>query len=133
MITSPAMLKSPNICMNEKKCRETVLDRSQGRCERCNGTWPPVTLHHRRKRSSLPKARMWEPANCVMLCGHGTSMNACHSWVEANPAEAEISGWHVRPWQEPAEIPALLHGRKWVRLDEHIPQYNLVVDEGEKS
>lgn len=44
----------------------------------------------------------------MMLCGHGTA--GCHGWVESNPNAAEAEGWHVRPWQDPAEIPVLYRG-----------------------
>lgn len=51
-----------------------------------------------------------------MLCGHGTSPDGCHSWVESFPNEAEIEGWHIRPWSDPETVPVkhALYG--WCRL-----------------
>lgn len=115
--------------MNERECREALKERAAGRCERC-GKYIATTLHHRIKRSHLSKSNQWRLSNVVALCGNGTMK--CHGEVEANPNESEKTGFHLRPWSS-TEAPILLHGRKWVRLDEHIPQYNLVVDEGEKS
>lgn len=68
-------------------------------------------MHHRRKRSAGGK---WVPSCVVALCGDGC--RGCHGWVEANPNEAEAQGWHVRPWQDPAEIPVLWHGEAWLLL-----------------
>lgn len=92
--------------MSEKYCRAVAEGRATRplgflACERCGGH-DPCTLHHRRKRSHLPKNRLWEPSNCVILCGHGTA--GCHGWVEHNPAAALEEGWHVPSWMEPAEV-----------------------------
>jgi hypothetical protein len=66
-----------------------------------------ITLHHRKKRS---QGGEWSLSNCVMLCGHGTSMDRCHSWCEDHPNEAELEGWHVRPWQDPEDTPVMISG-----------------------
>lgn len=55
-----------------------------------------------------------------MLCGHGTA--GCHGWVEHNPNAAEAVGFHVRPWQNPADIPLKIHG-----------EWYLLLPNGEKS
>ena len=91
-------------------------------CERCGGKsgLPYVTLHHRKKKSHLPKHLRWEPSNCAALCGHGTT--GCHGWVESHPSEAEVEGFHVRPWQELGE-PFLLHGQSWVKPSNTHPEY----------
>lgn len=36
----------------------------------------------------------------------------CHHWIENNPNAASDEGFHVRPWQDPAGIPILLHRNK---------------------
>lgn len=109
--------------MNEKQCRAVVRERSGGVCERCGTRRLPPTLHHRVKRSHLKKSEQWNPFNCVDLCGHGTSRNGCHSWVESFPNEAEKEGWHVRWWKDPADTPILLHGRTRVFLHPTEPCY----------
>jgi len=42
---------------------------------------------------------------------HGDGVTGCHGFVTANPKAAAEEGWHVKPWEEPAEIPALYRGR----------------------
>ncbi len=68
-------------------------------------------MHHRKKRS---QGGLWTPENIVALCGHGTV--GCHSWVEHNPNAAAELGWHVRPWENPAEISVLYRGSTWSYL-----------------
>lgn len=98
--------------MNEKVCRGVVLLRSEGLCERCTGYGQ--TVHHRKKRSHLSKKEMWLPSNCVLLCGDG--VRGCHGWVEHHPDLAATEGFHVRPWEDPAEIPVLWRGTRLVLL-----------------
>lgn len=95
--------------MKEKPCRQIAKQRSGQRCERCS-QYGLTTLHHRKKRG---QGGMWDPTNCVMLCGHGTT--GCHGWVEHNPNAAEVEGFHVRPWLHPAEVKLLYQGR-WALL-----------------
>lgn len=106
--------------MNEKLCREIVKTRSGGLCERCcrGGA---TTMHHRKKRS---QGGLWTPENIVALDGHGTT--GCHGWVEHNPNAAAEQGWHVRPWEEPADIPVLYRGSDRVLLtsDGRLGDYN---------
>lgn len=115
--------------MSEGKCRYLTKRRAKWeddliRCERC-GTygWLPgqsfgvrLSLHHRRKRSQMPRWRKWEPSNCVMLCGDGVT--GCHGWVEAHPRDASVDGWHVYPYQEPSETPVTLWTGLTVLLDD---------------
>ena len=57
--------------------RCAVLDRAQGRCERCQNYVGGALLHchHRIPRSRAAKADKWNPANGVALCG------PCHDGV----------------------------------------------------
>lgn len=79
-------------------------------CERCGRHG--ITMHHRLKRSQAGK---WEPDNIAALCGDG--VRGCHGWTEANPSEAEAQGWHVRPWNNPAEIPVFYRNSFWAILN----------------
>ncbi|RAV17542.1 HNH endonuclease [Mycobacterium colombiense] len=88
----------------EKECRRTIAERAQGFCERC-GRCGPLTLHHRKKKG---QGGAWDPTNCVLVDGHGTT--GCHGWIESHPNAAEAEGFHVRPWRDPAEIPILYRG-----------------------
>jgi len=53
-----------------------------------------------------------------MLCGHGTTPDGCHSWVEHNPNAAEAEGFHVRPWNDPVVTPVLLHHGRVLLADD---------------
>lgn len=90
--------------MNEKRCRELVLQRADGLCERCGRQGH--TFHHRKNRSG---GGGWNCANIVYLCGDGT--RGCHGWVTVNPAEASKEGFHIKPWEDEREVPILLHRR----------------------
>lgn len=107
--------------MNEKRCREIVLHRSDGFCERCcrNGT---LTMHHRKKRG---QGGLWVPENIVAVCGHGTS--GCHGWIEHHPDSAAAEGFHVRPWLNPAEVMVRYRLSHWARL---LPDGTVHYDKG---
>lgn len=68
-------------------------------------------MHHRKKRG---QGGLWEPTNIVAVCGDG--VRGCHGWFEHNPNAAAEGGWHVRPWEDPAEVPVLWRGTDWVLL-----------------
>lgn len=111
------------MCRRLTKKRVGAID-GELRCERCGAVGlydggKSVTLHHRRKRSQLPKWRLWEPSNCVWLCGDGTT--GCHGWVEHNPDAGRMEGFHVRSFEEAREVPVLL----W-----HTPTMLLLTDDG---
>lgn len=90
--------------MNEKRCRQLVLTRSRGLCERCGRQGH--TYHHRKNRSA---GGGWDCANIVYLCGDGTQ--GCHGWVTTHPKQAALEGFHVPSWVDPATVPILLHRR----------------------
>lgn len=92
----------------ESKTRAILAARSGGRCERCSA--PAESVHHRLKRG---QGGPWSPSNCVAVCGDG--VRACHGWCERHPNAARAQGFHVRPWETPAEV-ALLYRGRWVLL-----------------
>lgn len=104
--------------MNEKKCRQLVRARADGLCERCGRQGH--TFHHRKNRSA---GGGWDCANIVFLCGDG--VRGCHGWVTSHPLEASLEGFHVKPWQEPVDIPILLHGRLSRRLTWDTSDYDI--------
>jgi hypothetical protein len=95
--------------VNEQQCKSLVLARAGGRCERCGGIGK--SYHHRKKRS---QGGEWSADNVVFLCGHGTA--GCHGWIEHNANKAEEEGWHVRPWQDPEDIPIKYRRTEWLSL-----------------
>lgn len=96
--------------MTERRCRQLVYQRAEELCERCcrGGT---LSVHHRKKRSQGGK---WAPENCVLVCG--TGVQGCHGWFEHNPDAAHVEGFHVRPWEQPHEMPVYWRLSKWVLL-----------------
>lgn len=109
--------------MNEKKCRELVRIRAEGLCERC--CRQGHTFHHRKNRSGGGK---WDCANIVFLCGDGVRL--CHGWATVNPSSASETGWHVKPWEDPAQVPLLWRGSDWVLLTldgkvEHVENFSV--------
>ena len=94
----------------EQQCKSMVFARAVGRCERC-GAGFQLSYHHRKKRS---QGGEWDCSNIVLLCGHGTA--GCHGFVEHNPNKAEAEGWHVRPWDDPEEVPIKLNRSAWFYL-----------------
>ncbi|KPG13711.1 hypothetical protein AN911_00475 [Mycobacteroides immunogenum] len=96
--------------MNEKECRRIVYERAEGLCERCT-RGSQITMHHRLKRG---QGGPWSPENIVAVCGSGVT--GCHGWIENHPDLASTEGFHVRPWEDPAEIPVLWRGTGLVLL-----------------
>jgi 5-methylcytosine-specific restriction protein A len=91
--------------------RQLVLERADGRCERCTSN-RLADLHHRRPRgaggSRDPLTNT--AANAAALC------RPCHSWAEGNRTKALMDGWLLRQGQSPVDIPVLYHNRHWVYL-----------------
>jgi hypothetical protein len=56
-------------------------------CEKC-GQARAVLCHHRRRRSRQGALTLEQ--NCSALC------DECHTWIHANPDEANQLGWLVR-------------------------------------
>lgn len=50
-----------------------------------------------------------------MLCGDG--VRGCHGWVEHNPNDANLEGFHVRSFENECDSPVFRGGR-WVLLDD---------------
>ena len=93
--------------------RLLVYARAQERCERCGVYAYGGSLHHRRPRgmggSKRPETN--GAANAFLLCGHATSPDGCHRWVENHRTEALELGLLVLQSQNPAEVPVLTrHG-----------------------
>lgn len=94
----------------ESATRTVVAARSGGVCERC-GQRPAQSVHHRLKRG---QGGPWSPSNCVHLCGDGTQY--CHGVVEHYPDSARLGGFHVRPWEHPADVRLRYRHTEWVLL-----------------
>lgn len=107
----------------DKKTVETVLERDGHACVVCGY---PVSgergiswsIHHRRPRgmggSKRPDTN--SPVNLVTVDGSGTT--GCHGWLESHRAGAFCNGFLLMQHSDPAAIPLLLHGNRWVYLTE---------------
>jgi hypothetical protein len=89
---------------DERRAREVVRGRDDGRCVRCR-RHGPANWDHRKNAS---QGGLWAPSNGQLLCGSGTT--GCHGWKTSNPAEAIAEGWAVPGWADPLVWPA----RRWV-------------------
>ena len=69
------------------KSRDTVRERSGGRCERCGGQGGHY--HHRRRRRVTAGHDPHCPCNGVYLC------RVCHAWAHANPQSAVETGFII--------------------------------------
>lgn len=78
---------------DRSECRESVLFRSQGRCEANLGgmcTQRATDVHER-----LTRARggsIYDPDNCVALC------RPCHRYITDNPKWSDEEGWTLNSW-----------------------------------
>ena len=101
--------------MSEKTCRTLVHARATpaqlnvSLCEVCS--LPGQSVHHRLKRSA---GGLWEPANCILVCGNGVT--GCHGRIEHNPGWAESEGLALPPWGIPEDVPLIRWGT-WVYLN----------------
>jgi hypothetical protein len=93
--------------MNERQTRRIVRERSEGLCERC-GVAYATNVHHRKNRS---QGGRWDPANCLHLCGSGTT--GCHGYITSTPVQARAGGWTVRSGWDPQSVPVRLAGMGW--------------------
>jgi len=47
-------------------------------------------------------------SNAIVLCGHATSPDGCHRWVENHRAEALALGLLVSRYDNPSDVPVQL-------------------------
>lgn len=85
-----------------KQVRHIFFEREGERCFRCRRRlqfhergygW---SLHHRQPRGMGGTRHAMDMANGIVLCGHATSPDGCHHWVESRRAIAEDYGYIVR-------------------------------------
>lgn len=92
--------------MNERKARQIVKERSEGRCEVC-WTAPGTDMHHRKNRS---QGGTWTPENLMHLC------HVHHMHITVNPRTSREQGWTVPSYADPARTPVWIAGRGWSHL-----------------
>lgn len=96
-----------------KKVAEIVLNRAGFYCEKCGRVGSDFALHHRKLRS---RGGQDTPSNLIAV-HHG-----CHNLdtdsIHNNPKLAEVKGWMVPSWADPADFPMTLPDGRIVRLNE---------------
>lgn len=96
-----------------RRTRDLVLRRSRGRCERCSILVDTWHVHHRKPRRMGGRGRNSDinaPANLMILC------TSCHSHIESQRDDAIAWGYLIRETDDPAKVPVLVGGRRWVLL-----------------
>ena len=64
-----------------QKVRDEVLNRSDGKCERCGRTRAySFEMTHLEQASSLGSGN--DPANVVLLCGPSVNTGTCHNFAD---------------------------------------------------
>ena len=64
-----------------QKVRKEVLDRSQGRCERCGRT-SAYCFEMAHLINASQGGVGYDPANIVLLCGPKVNTGTCHQWAD---------------------------------------------------
>lgn len=102
----------PSVTAEERTCRETVANRSEGICEKCGAPGGLEKAH----RVGRGQGGQWNPSNILDLC------HDCHHGNHGAPQVAYDHGWHLRGHiTDTASVPVLL--RKgwsvgWALLDD---------------
>lgn len=92
--------------------RDQVYERAMGRCEIC-GEYPGIEYHHRRPRRAGGSRQedTGTAANCLLLCNApGTSR--CHALVESHRGLAEMMGWLLTTYANPAVNSVVYRGER---------------------
>jgi hypothetical protein len=96
----------PRVTREERRAREVVQQRSEGRCEACCVEHPGTEWHHRVRRS---QGGLWSASNGLWLCA------TVHAWITLNPHSARAKGWGLWSTEDPTAERVLYRGR-WVLL-----------------
>jgi 5-methylcytosine-specific restriction protein A len=97
-----------------------VLERADGRCDRCARPLAELGYSRQHRRShgmgGRAGAELHTAANVVVLCGSATTPGGCHNRAEnAARAQCEREGFVIKgEAQRPEDVPILLHGAVWV-------------------
>lgn len=99
----------------DARTRETVGNRAMWRCEFCGGyncLTQDAQEHHRRPRGmgGTERPETNKPQNLVYLGAD------CHRLIESSRARALADGWLVTQHDDPATVPVLIRGERWVYL-----------------
>lgn len=74
--------KRRNITRITQAVRDEVLNRSEGKCERC-GRSRAYAFEMSHLISAAQLGRGDDPANIVLLCGPSTNYNTCHHFADS--------------------------------------------------
>lgn len=96
-----------------KKIAETVLSRAGFYCEKCGKVGSDFALHHRKLKS-----RGGKDAVSNLIAVHHECHNLGTDSIHNNPELAQVKGWMVPSWADPADFPITLPSGDIVRLTE---------------
>lgn len=91
-----------------KTMRVQCLERAAWRCERC-GERKPLQAHHRQLLSQGGPDAL---SNLAAVCAD------CHTWAHGHPRDAQLGGYIVPSWADPAARAMFLHDGRLVLLDD---------------
>ena len=97
----------------DKKIVEKVLERAKGYCEKCGQYGEDMALHHRKLKS---RGGIDSVANLMVV--HHKCHNLGTDSIHSNPATAQVNGWMVPSWADPADYPIKLPDGFIVRFRE---------------
>lgn len=80
--------------------RQLCFERPGRRCERCGAGWKPLQAHHRQLLSQGGPDAL---SNLAALCAD------CHRWAHGHVRAAQLAGWIVPSWADPASRAMFLY------------------------
>lgn len=92
--------KRRNVTRITKEVRVEVLERSEGKCERC-GRSRSYAFEMSHLKSAAHGGSGSNPANIVLLCGPSVNYGTCHNWADSTK---EGRKWRMQKRKELIEI-----------------------------
>lgn len=114
-----------------RETKNDVWRRAGDQCERCgrvlnSGVYESFSIHHRMPRGMGGTKNEWinDQSNLLLLCGSGTT--GCHGWIERNRADSYGDGFLVHSYENPWDVPVMVHRGHPLRLNQEHPRVYLV-------
>jgi len=92
---NPVSKKRQALMSERSQCRQTVLERAQGRCEaRIGGMCTKWATDVHEVKTRGRGGSITNPDNCRALC------RMCHTFITGNPKWSGENGWTKHSWDE---------------------------------
>ncbi len=95
-----------------QQIREACFERSGYRCEKCGKPASQAYRFEAHHRKLVSRGGRDELCNLAALC------STCHRWCHDNNTRAEMAGWIVPSWADPARRAVTLHDGRMVLFDD---------------